>query len=90
MSKDCLRSRWVSGACPSCGASMEPAHIPMREGGLYCAACCPCCNAPDAPGRVGEVSVMVGVQVGAGKGRAARRVPVPAQGEAKVRPERAG
>ena len=56
--RSCLRSRHVTGACPKCGAPMEPAHSPLYLPGLFCAACCPCCNpAPVGAGVRGAATI---------------------------------
>ena len=64
---DCLRTRWVSGACQTCGMNVGPvAHIPTMLPGVFCCICCPACN--DA-GHVVEAAVGVEPQPSAEKGR---------------------
>ena len=41
---DCLRTRRVSANCDRCGQREELMHMPTRQPGLYCPACCPCCG----------------------------------------------
>ena len=48
--KDCLRTRRISGRCSCCGATLDVAHLAIRErGGPVCLACCPACNPPRPP-----------------------------------------
>lgn len=45
----CLRRKqhfWEIGRlCGRCGAQPVVLHVPMREKGVYCEACCPACTA---------------------------------------------
>jgi len=43
----CYQPINVSGACPVCGARLEPAHYQVAQERLSCAACCVICRPPE-------------------------------------------
>lgn len=40
----CLRSRWISAPCATCGVKPEVCHMPTQIRGFFCEAHCPACH----------------------------------------------
>lgn len=57
----CYQPEYVSGACPACGATMQPAHYQAALERLTCAACCNVCRPPE-PLPDGPVVTVQGTQ----------------------------
>ena len=45
--RDCMRVHGTGRTCEACGAQPGVLHLPTRQRGAFCGACCPCC-APEA------------------------------------------
>ena len=45
----CMRTRGSHRHCDTCGREAEPAHIPVKRRGVFCAVHCPCCSAITTP-----------------------------------------
>jgi hypothetical protein len=53
----CHVTRFIGGWCDACGRYQDALHIPMKQHGWFCEACCPVCG----PGRRGNSGATPGV-----------------------------